>query len=347
MLPGLLRTGFVLELIRWKDWGHSKMPPFFAAGFLFLVANEPPGAQDIVRFSAWILFCAAFLAFGYGVNDFSDRDTDRRAGKGNAMDRLGPAGAVAWLLVLLGIGLAALGPYLADRRLALMVASTYALALAYSLPPLRLKERGLAGLLACALAQRSLPLLVGAALFRRFDLNLWLFCALFALVGLRWILLHQVLDAQFDEQARVHTFVLTAGTKFSLFLMKMVVFPLELATLSAWLISASRDLPALWLLVPVYVGGLRFLGYARRRLWPPFHWTEYWLHPLADFYEAVLPLFLGILASIRNPVVTPLLLLLVIWQAPRESPRLAFFARLLKQRHRASSRLGAGTRSGG
>jgi 4-hydroxybenzoate polyprenyltransferase len=347
MLPGLLRTGSVLELIRWKDWGHSKMPPFFAAGFLFLLANEQFAAPDLVRFAAWILFCAAFLAFGYGVNDFSDRDTDRRAGKGNAMDRLGPGKAVAWLLVVLGIGLAPLGPYLVDRWLALMVASTYALALAYSLPPLRLKERGLAGLLACALAQRSLPLLVGAALFRRFDLNLWLFCALFALVGLRWILLHQVLDAQFDEQARVHTFVLTAGTKFSLFLMKMVIFPLELATLSAWLISASRDLPMLWLLVPVYVGGLRFLGYAWRRLWPPFQWTEYWLHPLGGFYETVLPLFLGILVTVRNPAVTPLLLLLVLWQAPREVPRLALFSRLLKQRHRVAGRLEEGTSSGG
>lgn len=324
----------MLDLIRWKDWGHSKMPPFFAVGFLFLL-DERPTPEILLRFAAWILFCAAFLAFGYSVNDYADRDADRRAGKANALHGRKAGWALAWLLALSALSLASLAPWLADRRLALIVASSYAFSLAYSLPPMRLKERGLAGLAACALAQRSLPLLVGAALFGRFDRNLWLLAALFTLVGLRWILLHQVLDARHDEQAEVRTFVLMTGTERSLFLMKKVFFPLELAMLLLWLLSASRGLPALWLLVPVYVAGLRVAGYAWHRWLPPFHWTEYWLHPLAGLYETVMPLFLGILASIRNPAVTPFLLFLVLWQAPREAPRLALVARLLKQRFSA------------
>lgn len=334
-------------LLRWKDWAYSKMPPFFTAGFVFLLTNELPAASSCFRFAAWLLFCAAFLAFGYGVNDFADRDDDRRAGKPNAMLRLRPAVAVAWLLALVALSVVGLIPHLADWRLSLAVASSYGTAVAYSVPPVRLKERGSAGLISCAIAQRSLPVLVGAALFGRFDLSLWLYCVLFTLVGIRWILLHQIVDAGHDEATGVQTFVTTTGVERSLSVMKKVVFPLELAALAAWLISLSLQLPALWLLAPVYVLLLRILGYLWQSRWPPSHWTKYWLHPLSGFYEVLCPLVIGILTSVRNPVALPFLLLLVVWQAPREAPRLALFGHLLKEAHRRGRRLNVKTSPGG
>jgi 4-hydroxybenzoate polyprenyltransferase len=336
----------MLQLLRWKDWGYSKIPPFFTAGFLFLLTNKLPAAQSLFRFGAWLLFCAAFLAFGYGVNDFADRDADRRAGKPNAMLGLGTASAVAWLLALIALSIVGLIPYLADWRLVTTVACSYAAGFAYSVPPFRLKERGVAGLVSCAVAQRSLPVLVGAALFGRFDRHLWLYCALFTLVGLRWILLHQVIDAHHDETSGVQTFVTATGAGRSLFLMKKVVFPLELAALSAWLISISLAFPALWLLAPVYVLILRFLGYLWQRRWPPSNWTKYWLHPLSGFYEVLCPFFIGILTSVRNPVALPFLVLLAIWLAPREAPRLALLRHLLMERFGHGKVLDTETSSG-
>jgi len=325
--------GSVAKLMRWQDWGHSKMPPFFAAGFLFLLASGGSAAQGLIRFIAWIVFCAVFLAFGYGINDFADREADRRAGKPNAMDKSRSAAAVAWLFSLLSVGLAVIVPFLSGMWDWLAVASSYCLAIAYSLPPLRLKERGLAGLLACALAQRSLPLLVGAVLFGQLDLNVWLLFVLFTLIGLRWILLHQVVDLAQDERSRVRTFVRASGSDRALFLLSRGVFPLELAVLAAWLVSAARDLPMLWLVMLVYLGYLRALGYLWRRTWPPFHWSQYWLHPLADFYEIVWPLFLGIVLVVSNPAFSPLLFLLILWQSPRAVRQFAFY-RCLRRRLR-------------
>lgn len=337
----------MLALLRWKDWAYSKMPPFFTAGFLFVLSNGLSPAQSIYRFAAWLLFCSAFLAFGYGVNDFADREDDRRAGKANAMLGRKPAAGAAWLLALIAVSVAPLIPYLSDWRLALAVVGTYAAGFAYSVRPFRLKERGVAGLISCAMAQRSLPVLAGAALFGSFDRSLWLYCALFTLVGIRWLLLHQIVDAGHDEATGVQTFVTATGVERSLFVMKKVVFPLELMTLLAWLISISLAFPALWLLAPVYVVILRFLGFLWQRRWPPSHWTKYWLHPLSAFYEVLSPLYIGILTSVRTPAALPFVVLLILWLSPREVPHLALFSHLVKAAYRRGRRLGADASTGG
>lgn len=324
----------MLELLRWKDWGYSKMPPFFTAGFLFLLTNGLSPAQSIYRFAAFLVFCAAFLAFGYGVNDFADRDDDRRAGKTNAMLGRNPAAGVAWLLGLIGLSIVPLIPYRADLRLALAVVVTYAAGFAYSVPPFRLKERGVAGLISGAIAQRSLPVLVGAALFGGFDRSLWLYCLLFTLVGIRWLLLHQIVDVGHDEATGVQTFVTATGVERSLLVMKKVVFPLELTAVSAWVISISFERSAFWLLIPVYVIILRCLGFLWQRRWPPWNWTRYWLHPLSGFYEVFSPLCIGILTSVWNPAALPFVTLLIALLAPREVPRLALFSHLLKEARR-------------
>jgi hypothetical protein len=71
------------------------------------------------------------------------------------------------------------------------------MALAYSVRPIRLKERGVWGLLAAAVAQWSLPLAVSAAQPGGWLRPLaWLLSALGLAIGLRWMAVHQLPDAR-------------------------------------------------------------------------------------------------------------------------------------------------------
>src|SRR6476661_1092119 len=62
-------------LTRWRDWAHSKLP---FAGAAALVLGLSPSQTVLARAS--VALCAAF---GYGVNELADVETDALAGKNN------------------------------------------------------------------------------------------------------------------------------------------------------------------------------------------------------------------------------------------------------------------------
>jgi chlorophyll synthase len=105
------------------------------------------------------LVCGASQA----VNDWFDRDVDavnepqRAIPSGRVPGRWGLAMAVAWSLLGLVAG-AALG-----RAGLLATGLALALAWAYSMPPVRLKQNGWWGNLACGLSYESLAWITGAA----------------------------------------------------------------------------------------------------------------------------------------------------------------------------------------
>ena len=70
--------------------------------------------------------------------------------------------------------------------------ATLVLAAAYSLPPLRLKARGAAGLWAAAAAQRTLPVLLAFAVLGPLNAEAWAFASVAQLAGLRWMVVHQL-----------------------------------------------------------------------------------------------------------------------------------------------------------
>ena len=82
-----------------------------------------------------------------------------------------------------------------------------ALSTVYSLPPLRLKERGGIGLVAPALAQQAFPVFVIFAAFGRLrELDVWAWAAYALSKGLSLILLHQRRDLIGDRMTQTQTF---------------------------------------------------------------------------------------------------------------------------------------------
>ncbi|WP_372621379.1 chlorophyll synthase ChlG [Falsiroseomonas sp.] len=149
----------VLELLKPITW----FPPMWAFGCGIAASGAslwegwPPALLGILL--AGPLVCGMSQA----VNDWFDRHVDainepqRPIPSGRMPGRWGLYVALAWTGVSLGVG-ALLGPWGFGATVLAVV-----LAWIYSAPPLRLKQNGIWGPLACGLSYEALPWITGAA----------------------------------------------------------------------------------------------------------------------------------------------------------------------------------------
>src|ERR1035438_1518039 len=145
-------------LARWSDWSTSKLP--YLGASTLLLASPEASAVRVLGILGTVLFWAAF---GYGINEMADRDCDLLAGKPNRAAVLSP---LSWASFLTLTSSAAGGLSLlwaADAAAPVIVGVGLLLAVAYSVPPLRLKERGVLGPVAGAASQWVLPVLAISA----------------------------------------------------------------------------------------------------------------------------------------------------------------------------------------
>lgn len=196
-----------LRLFRIREWYDTKLPLITSVGLLAAWA-PPPTLGWIEALVRSVFFGGMLLAFGYLVNDLADARDDLAVGKRRDIHRL-PRWS-GWLLCVgLVLGMfGALGPRVMSWPTMGWTALSLLTAAGYSLPPTRLKERGWLGLLSASAAQRSLPALAIAAAVGRIDASIALLSVMFVLFGLRYILVHQVLDAANDRVTSTRTFVL-------------------------------------------------------------------------------------------------------------------------------------------
>lgn len=329
--------------VRWDEWYASKLPFAWTACASAAVASPLGPAAVLQRTAAVLLFTCVCAAFGYLANDHGDRECDRAAGR-----RATPAAGLtehAALLVLATLGAAALGA-LAAIPPAAAAAGVAALALsaAYSLGPLRLKERGAAGVWSAAAAQRTLPVLVAFAAFRPLDAEAWAFAAVAQLAGIRWMLVHQVADAANDRRAGVATYVAAAGVARARALLRRVVFPLECLAVATALWTASASMPAVWGVAAAEalasgVWAVLWLGVRR-----PYSLEGYDRQPLEGFYQAVWPIGAGALLAASRPALWPVGATFLLWEHRFVGHRLVTAFRLLRERAGCVGRAARGRR---
>src|SRR5262245_6164899 len=105
--------------------------------------RDAPGTDTLVDLTCLLALLCAYASFGHLVNDYSDRDADRAAGKRRPLGEWSTRSALALIAACAGVtALAAMRFDAATTALSLLA---LALAAAYSLAPLRLKERGILG----------------------------------------------------------------------------------------------------------------------------------------------------------------------------------------------------------
>jgi cytochrome P450 PksS len=282
------------ELVRWREWCDSKFPLFLACLCYAALRSAHGGLALLADMAALaVLFCL-YASYGHLVNDYSDLEADKAAGKRRRLatwNARAARGAIA--------GSAAATALLAaacfDTGTVALTVGALGLAAAYSLPPLRLKQRSWLGWIAAALAQRTLPLAFAFQGLGAWDLGAAMLCLLGTLIGLRFIAVHQLYDRRHD----LRTGVATAATVWS---RAKVVLLAERGLLPLEAILTTAVAAALAPVAPLAT--LAWAAYAARQL--ASHSTGRQLfvasyQPFDDFYSLLLPLALAATLALHDP----------------------------------------------
>ena len=248
------------------------------AYYAISVADVPPRVTTTLwKLGLFVVAVIGIAGFGHLLTDVFDVAEDRTSGRENAWDRMGWAQRVAvfaaliaasWLpWVLLPIGVVGLG----------LVAVEFLLFAVYAIPPVRLKERGLGGVVADGLYAHAVPVLVTWLAFSRaaaVATPWWLGALLGAwalAVGMRHLLQHQANDMERDRQAGVATYAVRHGRTRTLQLIVERLLPVE----------------AVVFLGLVAVFGLReplvAVGFVAYVMWETFKLRVLWLEPMYPF----------------------------------------------------------------
>ena len=130
------------NLIRWKEWNTSKLSLIFLIFYYLVAINKNFSYATLLLFFNFVAFICLYFSFGYMINDFSDREVDKKAGKHKVIAQITSrvAKLVLFLIFILGI-LISLPFWLYNTNFLILLISMYLLGVFYSLPPVRFKER--------------------------------------------------------------------------------------------------------------------------------------------------------------------------------------------------------------
>ncbi len=205
----------VKKYLGWRNWAvflyNSVLENLFVLFVIALYKNRFD-LNFVLEALLFLVFSIFATTYGYLINDFSDRELDRVHGKANTFASDSTLQAVLVLIVILLVCLVSSQPFWERKYFLTLTGVWFLIATFYSLPPLRLKERGKWSLFFVAIAQRLLPVLI---LFAVFDfIHGWLPVAIAFYVFLRGIasdLSHQLEDFENDRKTGTRTFVVSSG----------------------------------------------------------------------------------------------------------------------------------------
>jgi 4-hydroxybenzoate polyprenyltransferase len=247
----------LINKLRFSNPWKYKAPLLICWPYMLLAFTKTPPIDAIFFIS--LSYCTLFgiAGLGYLINDWADIKSDLKAGKSNKVGELKPALRIIILIILLVFAFAPwvwLPTNIYSYGLILLEVLLF---LMYSLPPFRLKERGIFGVLTDSLYAYVIPSTLASLTFylvgngNYFEIkyfliviNVWLL-----LVGLRGILLHQIQDHSNDKNAGVKTFAIQKGIPFAERLVRSLL-PIEIILFTGFFVFVMEDF---YLLFPAYI----------------------------------------------------------------------------------------------
>jgi 4-hydroxybenzoate polyprenyltransferase len=309
--------GSFFTFVRWSAWATSKIPLLLACMYYAALSRPALGPAVILEMLGLILILCLYAAFGYAINGLSDRKVDRLAGKPDKLGEMPEARVQAFFWSVLGAGILVPLAIYRDRPAVLAIlAFSYLLAAGYSLRPVRFKERGLLGVAAAALAQRTLPAVLVFAAMQYWDWAAIAICMLSTVIGLRYILIHQILDEAGDRRSGVATVATAYGGDRLRVILERQLLPAEigLAAVTVALISTSY-----WVLLPVSLAYLVWLlaQYATQR--PGDEGSAFSIETynkaLENYYGLYLPLALAVLLAAEDAAFWSVVAFTLAWRS--------------------------------
>jgi 4-hydroxybenzoate polyprenyltransferase len=297
----------ILRASRATEWWEHKLAPVLGTGYAAAFMLGTSVADTAGTLAVVLLALLPGALYVSVLNDLTDREADRRAGRPNRLDgaRAGRWWAVVAAAVLAGGAIAVLA-WRGDPAALVAYGGAWVAFALYSAPPARLKGRGAAGVLADAAGAHLFPhLLVAAAVLaagdRAFGGAFVVAVGAWSLThGLRGALWHQLGDVEADTRSGLRTFGRAHPRRARQF-GAYVLFPLELLAFVVLLVAAD-GLVALALL-PLYA----LVELRRARRWgadlvvvAPAPTPAYRI-AMNEFYVALYPLAFLVAASVRHP----------------------------------------------
>jgi 4-hydroxybenzoate polyprenyltransferase len=277
-----------------NPWNY-KAPVLVAVTYLILAWQKVAFLDALFAFGWSLCTIIGIAGFGYLSNDFGDRKADAKAGKSNLLIGLSRMQISGLLVLFLALAVVPWLVYFPVTALTIsLLLSEFLLFILYVLPPFRLKERGLLGVITDSLYAHAVPATLAGLTFlvllptenQAFPIFLPTLVVWQFFLGMRNILLHQLKDAKNDRVSGIHTFVTRHGEAKVNRWMSNLFVPLELLT---WLLFLGALTPVTW---------LPLLGWPLYLLWQfpkqgPHREFRQWLYGyLDDFYIPYFPLLI-------------------------------------------------------
>ena len=246
-------------------WWDSKVSVMAVLVYyqLSLTKQIPPLGQTLLTMGLFLVATIGIAAFGHLLNDYFDIEQDQQGGVSNMVANQKLASVFARFALVLCLSWLPWFWLPISNLILALVAFEFVLFILYSIPPIRLKERGFFGTATDALYGYTIPLLVSSLVFAQFSglvmpiwfgilLTVWTF-----LLGLRHIITHQLEDVTNDQIAGVNTYVIFRGWQSSFLFLSNFLLPLEMGAfllfllamgIQLWIIPVGFILFAAWVL---------------------------------------------------------------------------------------------------
>lgn len=247
----------MLEVSRYNEWLTWRLPMFLTAG---LVVIESSGTALTWRIFFQFSFIFISLVFGAVfvsvLNDFTDLEDDRNAGKSNRLQSLSRISR----FLLLGISITIVSYFafiFVERTVPrFMYLAACISFIVYSAPPFRIKKKGAWGGVADALGASFFPILFVAtqmAVNLDYAIPIWQLVAMgiWSLAhGVRGILWHQYRDREFDLSIGSKTFA-TMNSKKMMHALEPILIIVDM---TAFMLMLDHDiLPVMLLLLSAHL----------------------------------------------------------------------------------------------
>jgi 4-hydroxybenzoate polyprenyltransferase len=293
------------QTVRASDWWEFKLSPMFATIYATALILKIP------IISLWPLLILALAALVPGaayvsvINDLTDLEDDQASGKNNRLIGKSRAiiGAILACCILPGVAVSLYwreDPLLLSLYLAAWVAFSL-----YSIPPVRLKTRGVLGLLADASGAHLFPTLLVVSLVYRWrgepvDAVWFTSVAAWSLsYGLRGNLWHQLSDLHNDQKIGLRTFVRNRTITQLRRIGNFIIFPIEIAAFALVLWLGGSQVAVAFLCFYALLEWSRILMW-KMNLIIVVPRDRYSI-VLLEYYEVFFPLALLVSSSRQNP----------------------------------------------
>lgn len=304
---------------RVKDWWWSKAALMMGMVYLFTAWFEIPLREFPVLALLSITTIIGFASFGYLVNDLFDIEKDTKAGKKNFLAGKPTSLIVLFFLLSGSLMLYPWGYFENNRYSGTMIITELVLFIIYSAPPIRLKERGVWGLIVDALYAHALPVVLISYTYslegnKVFPLAPVLLLFIWQMLnGIRNILLHQADDMQTDKNTNVKNFVSRISSdSFRAAIQYLIAGELIFSCSFFLILFFNNRLFTIYLLVTIGLSAIAYYLFGKKRIGQML--KSGWKFFPNNIYEKWLPACnLLILAQIHTVFYAVLLLHLAIF----------------------------------